>query len=62
MGKPHKNGKDQYSVPNKKNIFLLLNQNICCGYSKELSQRDSYFDHPNYMLDFMGKNIFTILC
>ena len=27
-------------------IFLFLNQNICCGYSKELSQRDGSFEHP----------------
>ena len=25
-------------VRNKNLIFLFLNQNICCGYSKELSQ------------------------
>ena len=25
-------------VRNRKIIFLLLNQNICCGYSKEPSQ------------------------
>ena len=24
----------------KKLIFLFLNQNICCGYTKELSQRE----------------------
>ena len=31
--------------------FLLLNQNICCGYSKE----------PKHMLQLMGKKIFRIL-
>ena len=25
---------------NIKLLFLFLNQNICCGYSKEQSQRD----------------------
>ena len=32
-------------------IFLFLNQNVCCGYSKE---------HPKHMLKLMGKKIFTI--
>ena len=30
----------------EKLIFLFLNQNICCGYSK----------HPKHMLKLMGKN------
>ena len=29
------------------NYFLFLNQNICCGYSKELSHQDSSFERPN---------------
>ena len=48
------------SVP-KKIIFLFLNQNICCGYSKEPSQGDGSFEHPKHMLKLMGKKIFTIL-
>ena len=28
----------------KKIIFLFLNQNICCGYSKEPSRRDGSFE------------------
>ena len=28
---------------------LFLIQNICCGYSKELSQRDGSFEHPKHM-------------
>ena len=27
-------------------IFLFLNQNICCGYSKEPSQLGGSFKHP----------------
>ena len=42
-------------------IFLFLNQNICCGYSKEPSQRDSSFEHPKHMYKLMGKKIFTCL-
>ena len=42
-------------------IFLSLNRNICCGYSKEPSQRDGSFEHPKHMLKLMGKIIFTIL-
>ena len=37
-------------------IFLFLNQNICCGYSKNGS-----FEHPKHMLKLMGKKILTIL-
>ena len=42
-------------------FFLFLDQNICCGYSKELSQLDSSFDHPKHMLKLMDKKIFIIL-
>ena len=48
-------------VLNENLIFLFLNQNICCGYSKEPSQWDSSFEHPKHMLKSMGKKIFTIL-
>ena len=48
-------------VRNKDLIFLFLNQNIYCGYSKELSQCDSSFEHPKHMLKLMGKKIFTTL-
>ena len=48
-------------VHNEKLIFLFLNQNICCGYSKELSQWEGSFEHPKHMLKLMGKKIFTIL-
>ena len=30
-------------------FFLFLNQNICCGYSKEPSQWDGSFEHPKHM-------------
>ena len=33
-------------VHNKNVTFLFLNQNICCGYSKEPSQWDGSFEHP----------------
>ena len=36
-------------------IFFFLNQNICCGYSKEPSQRDCSFEHPKHVLKLMGK-------
>ena len=41
-------------------IFLFLNQNICCGYSKELSRWDSSFEHPKHMFKLMGKEINAI--
>ena len=43
------------------NIFLFLNQNICCGYSKEPSQRDDSFEHPKLMFELVVKKLFTIL-
>ena len=30
-------------------IFLFVNQNICCGYSKEPSRWDGSFEHPKHM-------------
>ena len=48
-------------VHNEKLIFLFLNQNICCGYSKELSQWDGTFEHQKHMLKLMDKKIFTTL-
>ena len=34
---------------NENLIFLFLNQNICCGYSKEPSQWDSSFEQPKHV-------------
>ena len=42
-------------------FFLFLNQNICCGYSKETSQWDGSFEHLKQMLKLMGKEIFRFL-
>ena len=36
-------------------IFLFLNQNICCGYSKEPSQCDSSFESPVLMFNFIDR-------
>ena len=43
-------------------FFLFLNQNICCGHSKEPSHRDGSFEHPKHMFKLIGKKIFSILC
>ena len=48
-------------VRTEKLFFLLFNQNICCGYSKEPAQWDGSFEHPKNMLKLMGKKIFTVL-
>ena len=45
----------------QKLTFLILKQNICCGYSKELSILEGSFEHPKYLLKLMGKKIFAIL-
>ena len=41
--------------------FLLLNQNICFGYSKEPSHWEGSFVHPKHMLKLVGKKIVKIL-
>ena len=39
---------------------LFLNQNICCGYSKEASHRDVSFEHPQHMFRTSHKKIIKI--
>ena len=41
-------------------FFLFLNQDICCGCSKDLSQWDCSFEHPKHMFKLM--KIITIFC
>ena len=43
-------------------FFLFLNQNICCGYSKEPFRWDSSYELPIHMFKLMGKKIITVLC
>ena len=45
---------------NKLLLFLFLNQNICCRYSKEPSLWSGSFEHPKHMWKLMGKKLFTI--
>ena len=50
-------------VRNRKLFFLFLNQNICCGYSKEPSQWDGSFEHPKHMFRVLNKKIIAkIIC
>ena len=44
---------------NKKIFFVFLNQNICCGYSKEPSQGDGSFEHPKHMFKPMDKKFYA---
>ena len=46
---------------NENLIFLFLNQNALCGYSKESSQWDASFEHPKQMFLLIDKKIFTII-
>ena len=41
---------DKQDLSHRIIIFLFLNQNICCGYSKELSHWHSSFEHPKHIL------------
>ena len=43
-------------------IFLFLSKGICYGCSKEPSQWDGSFEHPQYILRLIDKKIFGILC
>ena len=45
----------------EKVFFLFLDQNICCGYSKEPSHWDGYFEHPKHIIKLISKKTFTIL-
>ena len=60
IAKPERSPGLQIRVRIVKIFSLFLNQNICCGYSKELSQRDGPFEHPKHMLKLMGKKIITV--
>ena len=52
----------QIKVCNQKIIFLILNQNICCGYSKEPSHWENSFEYPWLTFKLKDKKIITILC
>ena len=45
----------------KNQFAFFLNQNICCGYSKEPSQGDVFFECPKHILKLIGKKILSIL-
>ena len=51
----------QIRVRNWKLFFLFLNQNICCGYSKEPSRWDGSFEHPKLMFKLIDKKTIAIL-
>ena len=51
----------QIRVHTGKLFFLFLNQNICCGYSKEPSQWYDSFEHPKHKFKLMGYEINAIL-
>ena len=57
----HQASRPQIRVSNWKLLFLFLNQNICCGYSKEPSQWDGSFEHPKHTFKLMDKKIIAIL-
>ena len=46
---------------NWKLFFLFLNENICSGYSKELSRWDGSFEHPKRMFKLIDKKIIATL-
>ena len=48
----------QINVPT---YFLFLNQNICCGYPKELSQWYGSVEQQKHMFRLLGKKIVAIL-
>ena len=46
---------------NWKLYFFFLNQNICCGCSKEPFQWDRSFEHPKHMFKLINKKIIIFL-
>ena len=42
-------------------FFLFINQNICCGYSKEPSQWDGSFEHSQHVFKLIDKKMVLIL-
>ena len=45
-----------------KKYFLFLNQNVCCGYSKEPSHRDGSFEHGKQKFKLVDKKILRSNC
>ena len=41
-------------------FFVFLIQNICFGYSKELSQWEGSFEHPNHIFKLIANKILAI--
>ena len=41
--------------------FLFLNENICCGYSSEASQRDNSNEHNNKCFNLEIREIMSFL-
>ena len=58
----HINAGPKIRVCNGKLFFLFLSQNICCGYSKELSHWDGSFEHTKHMFNLTDRKIIAILC
>ena len=56
-----KNKHFKMKVYIQKLIFLFFNQNVCCGYSKELYHGGDSFEHPKHTLKLIDKKILTIL-
>ena len=54
------NSHIKIKVRSWKTIIEILNQNLCCGYSKEPSHWDGSFEHPKQMLKLMDKKILAI--
>ena len=42
-------------------FFFFLKQNICCGCSEELSQREGSIEYPKLMFELTDKIIMTIV-
>ena len=49
----------QIKMHTLKLFCLIINQNICCGYSKEPSRWDRSFEHPHHMFKLIDKEINT---
>ena len=53
---------NQNLLARKIDVFLFLEENICCGYTLEASQRGAFSEYPQHEFSLRNKkNIYLII-